>query len=274
MTPLWNWIVEPLQLQFMRMALAASLLAALNCGLVGVYVILRRMAFLGGALAHTVLPGLVFAWLRNIPLFWGALAAGLVTALGVGLITDKKKIHEDTAIGILLSAMFALGLLLMSLQRDFRDFSNLLFGNILTVTPADLWLSLMVSAILLLVLILFFKEFELSTLDEEYARLIGVRPTLLRYVLLILIALSVVSAVPVVGALLATALLITPPATAALLTRSLKSMMLVSTLLGMASGIAGLYISYYAGVSSGAAIALSATAFFLMAKAFRFLKPA
>lgn len=270
----WSWITEPLQMQFMQMALAASILAAVNCGLIGVYVILRRMAFLGGALAHTVLPGLVFAWLRNIPLFWGALAAGLITALGVGWVTDKKKIHEDTAIGILLSAMFALGLLMMSLERDFRDFSNLLFGNILTVNPTDLWLSLTVSGILILVLILFFKELELSTLDEEYARLIGVRPTLIRYLLLILVALSVVSAVPVVGALLATALLITPPATAALLTRSLKSMMVVSTGIGILSGISGLYISYYAGVSSGAAIALSATTLFFGAKFYRMLRPA
>ncbi len=249
------------------MALLACFFSAANCGIIGVYVILRRMSFLGGALAHTILPGLVFAWMRSIPLFWGALGAGLLTAVAVGWLTDRRKIHEDTAIGITLSAMFALGLLLMSLQRDFRDFSNLLFGNVLTVQAADLYLSLAVCAIVLLFLALFFKELELSTVDPEYARIIGVRPVFLRYLLLILVALCVVSAVPVIGALLATALLITPPATAALLTRSLLPMMLLSMGVGVFSGITGLYISYYAGVSSGAAIALTATACFLLAKA-------
>jgi len=268
MASLVQWVVQPFEMQFMRFALLAAVLAALNCSLVGVYVILRRMSFLGGALAHTILPGLVFAWLRNIPLFWGALGAGIITALGVGWIADRKRVHEDAAIGIILSAMFALGLLLMSLQGNFRDFANMLFGNILTVSPADLVLTISVTTLLMVAFTLLYKEWELSTLDEEYARLVGLRPVFLRYLLLILVALSVVSAVPVVGALLSTALLITPPATAALLAGSLRGMILVSAMVGALSSIIGLYVSYYAEVSAGAAIALTATGFFLIAKIF------
>lgn len=263
---LWQILTDPLELGFMRVALLAAFLSGLNCSMVGVFVVLRRMAFLGGALSHTILPGIVAAYLVGIPIFWGALAAGILTALGTGWITDRKNIREDTAVGIVMTAFFALGLLLMSTQPNFRDFNSLLFGNVLAVTPADLVLIGGVSIIVLAGILLCFKELKLATLDPEYGELIGVRPNLLKYFLLVLTALSVVSAVQVVGALLAAALLITPAATALLLARKLRWILPIAFAISCVSTLSGLYFSYYFSVSSGAAIALSTTACFLLAR--------
>ncbi len=265
-------ITEPLEFAFMRNALWAVILASLNCAVVGVYVVLRRMAFMGGALSHTILPGMVFAYLRGIHLFWGALVAAIITALGVGWLSSRRRMREDTAIGVMLSAMFAIGVVMMSRVRSFRDFGDLLFGSILAVTPQDLYLTGGVSLIVLIVLALFHKELELSSYDPEYSRVIGARPNRLRHVLLLLVALSVVSAVQIVGALLATALLITPAAAATLLARNLPGAMLISILIAIGSGIMGLYISYYQNIASGAAIVLCASTCFILAWIYRSLK--
>lgn len=265
-------ITEPLEFNFMRYALLAIVLAGLNCAVVGVYVVLRRMAFMGGALSHTILPGMVFAYLRGVHLFWGALIAAIITALGVGWLSSRRRMREDTAIGVMLSAMFALGVVMMSRVRSFRDFGDLLFGSILAVTPQDLYLTGGVTVVVLTVLTLFHKELELSSYDPEYSRVIGARPNRLRHVLLLLVALSVVSAVQIVGALLATALLITPAAAATLLARSLPGAMVLSSLIAIGSGITGLYISYYQNISSGAAIVLCSSACFIAAWAYRSLR--
>ncbi len=268
-----SWLTAPFEYGFMRQALVAAILCGWSCSLVGVFVVLRRMAFLGGALTHTILPGLVFAALKGFQLFWGALAAGLITALGVGWISDKRTIREDTAIGIVMTAFFALGLLMMSLENNFRSFSGLLFGNVLAVSGNELVLIATVFAIVVLALILFHKEWELATFDAEYGKLIGIKPRLLHYGLLVLAALSVVSAVQVVGALLAAALLITPPATGLLLSRQIPGIMAVAIFTATLSAMVGLYVSYYFAASSGAAIALTSTACFISAKLFRMFRP-
>lgn len=260
-------LLEPLEYEFMQRAFIAALLAGINCGIVGVYVVLRRMAFMGGALTHTILPGVVFAYLRGWSIFTGALAASLLTALGVGWLTGKRGVREDTAIGVVLSGMFALGVLMMMRADSFRDFSSLLFGSILGVTAPDLWLIGGITALNGTVLLLFHKELELASYDEDYSEIIGARPRLLHYVVLLTVALSVVSAVQLLGALLTTALLITPAAAACLFRCSLKHMFVISAAIASLSGVVGLYLSFYIDkVSSGAAIVLCCTAVFLVVR--------
>lgn len=258
-------ISEPLQYAFMQKALLGILLASINCAAIGVYVVLKRISFLGEALTHTLLPGIVFAYIRGFHLFWGALGASLATALGIGVITSKSSVRQDSAIGIMLSFMFALGVLMMSTIRSFRDFSSILFGSILGVTTGDLLLMGSVTFVVVNLLYWLYKEFQLSALDPTYARLIKAKPEFLHYLTLFLIALSVVSAVQMIGALLTTALLITPAATASLVARSLRQMLFLSVGIAALCGTLGLYTSYYFEFSAGAAIVLNCSvAFFLV----------
>jgi ABC-type Mn2+/Zn2+ transport system permease subunit len=254
-----NWLLEPLSYNFMRTGLLAASLVGLLCALLGVYVVLRRMAFIGDALAHTVLPGVVIAYLNGWNLFVGALIAGVVTALGIGWVSRRENIREDTAIGVLFTGMFALGILLISTVRSFRDFSHILFGNILGVTPTDLWLIGGLALGILITLALLHKELELTSFDATYAEVIGVRADRLRSLLLVLLALTVVTSIQVVGVVLTSAMLVTPAAAASLLTRRFGWMMALSAVMAVSSSLVGLYISYYASVSSGAAIVLVAT---------------
>lgn len=247
----------------MRRALLGVLLASINCGVLGAYVVTRRMAFISTALTHTVLPGVVFAYLRDFSIYWGALGAALLTALGVGGIAGGRELREDTAIGVVLSFMFAAGVALMSLRRSYRDFQDLLFGSALGVTDADLWMIGGASALVLAVLALFHKELELSSYDEEHARRCGCSPAMLRILLLVLVALGTVSCVRLVGALLTTALLVTPAAAALLVARTLPRVMAVAALIGSVSGVGGLVLSYYHPVPSGAAVVLVCSAIFL-----------
>ncbi|HRE49662.1 MAG TPA: metal ABC transporter permease, partial [Aggregatilineales bacterium] len=207
-------LLEPfVQFEFMRIALAAVILLGVVCAPIGVYVVLRRMSFIGDALAHTILPGIVFASLRGVSLFVGAIAAALLTAVGIGWLSRRETVREDTAIGIVFTAMFALGIVLMSTARSFRDFTHILFGNILGVTPNDLALMGIIAFIVLGSLALFHKELELTSFDTIHARVIGLKADRLRYGLLILLALTVVTAIQAVGVVLTSAMLITPAAT-------------------------------------------------------------
>jgi manganese/iron transport system permease protein len=267
-----DWLSEPLQYPFIQTALAAAALIGLTCAALGVYVVLRRMAFIGDALAHTTLPGLVVAYFNGWNLAAGALAAGLFTAFCIGWLSRREEVREDTAIGILFTGMFALGILMISTTRSFRDLSQMLFGNILGVSPGDLGLIAAVAALVLLVLRLFHKELELTSFDPAYAESIGLRPSLLRYTLLALLALTVVTAIQAVGVVLTNALLITPAAAASLLTVRLPRMMLLAVLFAIASALAGLFLSYHLRVSSGAAIVLTCTALFGLAWAVRALR--
>lgn len=259
-----NFLTEPFSYEFMQKAFFGVVLAAINCSLIGVYVVLRRMSFMGGALSHTILPGIVFAYIKSFSLFFGALGASVLTALGVGWLSYRKEIREDAAIGVVLSAMFALGVMMISFVKSFRDFGSILFGSVLGVTNNDLWLILTVTSVVTLVLILFKKEIELSSYDPDYSQTIGIKPTRLRYLLLILIALSVVSAVQIVGALLATALLVTPAATACLIGRTLRQILWYSVIIGVISGITGLILSFHFKVASGAAIVLICSLIFIL----------
>lgn len=248
---------------FLAGAVAAVLIGT-SCACLGVYVVLRRMAFVGDALAHTVLPGLVVALLLGYSTFLGALVAGLATALGIGWLTRRQALREDTAIGVLFTAMFALGVVLAA-DRDPHELNALLFGDLGNVGRGELVLLGAVTVVVLTALALLHKELELTSFDPGYAEAVGIRTDRLRYLLLALIALAVVSAVRAVGVLLTAALLVTPAAAASMLTASLPRMMALGTGLAVASAIAGLWLSLRFALPSGAAIVLVCTASFAIA---------
>ncbi len=260
-----DWLTDPFQYHFMLNGLIAAVLVGITCATLGSYVVLRRMAFIGDALAHTTLPGLVVAYLQGWSLFGGAVVAGVLTALGIGWLSKRADVREDTAIGIVFTGMFAFGILLISTQQSFRDLTHMLFGNILGVTDDELWLIAGITVVVVASLALFHKELELTSVDPVYADVIGLRTSLVRYGLLVLLALATVAGIQAVGVVLTSAMLITPAATASLLTNRLPKMMMLSTVIAVISGISGLYISYYANYSSGASIVLTATGFFLLA---------
>ena len=261
-----EWLTEPFALEFMRRALAAALIVGVLCSVIGCFVVLRAMAFLGDALAHAILPGVAIAYLLGADLLVGALVAAVIVALGIGFFSRRGGLKEDTAIGILFAAALALGVLLISTVRSYAtDLTHILFGNVLGVTTGDLWVTGLLALAVLATLLLFFKEFQLASFDPVLAHMLGRRPELLRFAMLVLLALTIVVSLQTVGVGLVAALLVTPAATAYLLTRRLAAMMAVSALVGAASAVAGLYLSYYLDVASGAAIVLTATAAFMAA---------
>ncbi len=257
-------LLEPLEFAFMRQGLLAALLVGVTCASLGCYVVLRRMAFVGDAMAHTAMPGLVVAHLQGWNLLLGALLADLLTALGIAVVSRRHQVREDTAIGILFTGMFALGILLISATRSFRDLTHMLFGNILGVTALDLWVMVAVAILVLLTLTILHKELELTSVDPGYARAIGLNPDRLRLVLLLLLAVTVVCGIQAVGVVLTSAMLVSPAAAAGLLTRRLRPMMALASGIACGSGVVGLYLSYFLNVSSGAAIVLCATAVFVL----------
>lgn len=261
-----HWLTDPFTLEFMQRALAASLIVGVVCSVLGCFVVLRAMAFLGDALAHAILPGVAIAYLLGVSLFAGALAAALCVAVGIGLFSRRGGVKEDTAIGILFAAALALGVVLMSTVRSYAtDLTHILFGNVLGVSAGDLWLTGALALMVLLTLGLFYKEFLLASFDPVLAHVLGRRPETLRFTMLILLALTVVVSLQTVGVGLVAAMLVTPAATAYLLTRRLATMMAVAAAVGAASSVAGLYFSYYLDVASGAAVVLTATAAFVVA---------
>jgi ABC-type Mn2+/Zn2+ transport system permease subunit len=260
-----EWIAAPFGYAFMQRGLLAALMVGVLCAVIGCYVVLRSMAFLGDAMAHAVLPGVAIAYLLNGNLTLGALAAAVVVALGIGFISRQGTVKEDTAIGILFSAALSLGIVLISSIRTYAvDLSHILFGNVLGVSSADLWLTAVLGAAILLITILAYKPFLLISFDPVLAATLRLRVELFRNLLLMLLALTIVVSMQTVGVGLAAAMLVTPGATAYLLSRRLPVMMGVSAGLGAAASVIGLYASYYLNVASGAAIVLTATLFFLL----------
>lgn len=260
-----DWLLEPLQFGFITRALVAAVLVGIVCSVLGTYVVLRGMAFFGDALAHTILPGVVLAFLLGWPLAVGALIVGILTALGIGVLTEQGELKEDTAIGVIFVGMFALGIAMLSASGSYTiDLAHFLFGNLLGVSATDLWVIAGLGVGVLLTIFLFYKEFLLISFDPILATTLRLPTTFFRYLLLILIAVTIVTALQVVGIALALAMFVTPAATASLLTNRLPSMMKVSASIGAFSGVAGLYLSYYLNVASGAAVVLVATFIFVV----------
>lgn len=263
-------LTDPLQFAFFNRALIAVILVSVLCALVGAWVVLRGLSYIGDAMSHAVFPGIVGAFLTGGNLLLGALIAAVLTALGIGAVGRQSGLKQDSAIGIVFVGMFALGVVMLSRAPTFTtDLSNFLIGNPLGVTPADLWGALAVTVVVGGILTAIQKELLLASFDPTEARAVGLPVRRLESLLLILIGLVVVLTVQLVGTTLSVSLLITSSAAARLLARSLKKMMLLAAALGTVGGVTGLYISYYANTAPGATIVLVNTAIFLAALAFR-----
>jgi ABC-type Mn2+/Zn2+ transport system permease subunit len=269
MPTLINFLVEPFSHAFMLRALAAAVLVGIVCAVVGTYVVLRGMAFFGDALAHTILPGIALGYLvsggARDTLFWWALGTAVVAALGIGAISKNSQVKEDTAIGVIFAGMFALGIALISTVRSYAvDLSHFLFGDVLGVSTGSLWLILIFGGIVILAVTAFYKEFLALSFDPILAVTLRLPVGLLNNLLLTLIAMTIAVSLQTVGVALMVAMLVTPAATAYLLTHRLPVMMALAAVFASFSGVIGLYLSYYLSIASGAAIVLTATAFFLL----------
>ncbi|MGB9751436.1 MAG: manganese ABC transporter permease [Roseiflexus castenholzii] len=263
MNALWSWIVAPLAYGFMQRGMLAAMLVGVLCAIIGCYVVLRSMAFLGDALAHAVLPGVAIAYLMGTNLTAGALVAAVVVALLISFFSRQGAIKEDTAIGIVFAAALALGVALISSVRTYAvDLTHIMFGNVLGVSPADLWLIAGIGAAVLLTVLAFYRQFLVVAFDPVLAATQRLPVEWLRLLLLLLIALTIVVSLQTVGVGLVAAMLVTPGAAAYLLTRRLPAMMAVAALIGAVSSISGLYLSYYINIASGAAVVLVATTIF------------
>ena len=259
-----EWLLEPLQYSFVLRGLAAGILAGTACALLSAFIVWRGMAFVGDAIAHAILPGIVLAYLTGISMFIGALIAAVLNAIGIGYLSRRGELKEDTAIGVIYTGFFAFGILLLSKITSFQDLSHILFGNILGVATTDLWLMLFVLAIVFFVVIYFYKELLVTSFDPSHSVAIGLSPEVVRYGLLLLVALTVVAAIQSVGVIMVLALLVTPAASASQLARRLPVIMILSVVFSILSAFVGFYASYYANVASGAAIVLTLTLFFII----------
>ncbi len=259
-----DWLIEPLNYSFFRSALLGASLIALVCGCLSAYVVQRGMAFVGDGLAHSTLPGLAIAYLWGWSLSVGGLVAAVLTALGIGWFSRRAALKEDTTIGVLFTSMFAVGILLLSLKRSYRDLTHILVGNILGVTDTDLLLLIVVVGLVVVILFAFHKELELTSYDPTHAKVIGLSADAMRYVLLVLLALAVVTGIQAVGVVLTIALLVTPGATACMISVHFSRVILIAVLVAVVSAFVGLYTSWFAEVSPGASIVLTCSSIFLV----------
>ncbi len=271
MHDLFSLLAEPLRYDFMLRGMAASALVGVVCAVIGTFVILRGMAFLGDALAHAILPGVAVAALlgagRGGTFLW-ALGTAVAASLGIGFVQRRARIKEDTAIGLVFAGLFAVGVAILSAMRNTSaDLTHILFGNVLAVGPSDLALILVCAAGVLLTVLVFYKELVLVTFDETFAVTLRLPAAFFSYLLLVLVAVTAVVSLQTVGVTLVLALLIAPASTGVLLARRLPAVMAVAAACGAFSGAAGLYLSYYLGIASGAAIVLVSIALFALALA-------
>lgn len=262
-------LLQPFQYAFMVRGVLAAILVGVVCAVLGTFVVLRGMAFFGDALAHTILPGLAVGYLvgggSREALFWWALGTAVLSAVSIGTLSRKLHLKEDTAIGIIFAGMFALGVALISSVRSYSvDLAHFLFGDILAVRASDLARSAIFGGTVLLLLYAFYKEFAVLSFDPILAATLRLPVHLLDLLLVILIAVAIVVSLQTVGVALMVAMLVTPAATASLLTRRLPLIMLWAAVIAAFSGVIGLYFSYYFNIASGAAIVLTCTLIFIL----------
>jgi len=250
--------------------LTAAVLTGIVCAVIGVYVVVRGLAFFGDALAHSILPGVAVGYLltdgAREPLFWWGTGTAVVVSLVIGAVSKGARIKQDTAIGIIFAGMFALGIAIISTVKSYTvDLTHFLFGDVLGVSGNQLITIAIFSALILILVIAFYKEFLVMTFDPTLAATLRIPTQFFEYLQLVLIALTVAVSFQAVGVGLMVAMLITPAAAAYLLTKRLPIMMILAAIIASASGVIGLYFSYYVNVASGPAIVLVATGFFVIA---------
>ena len=270
-------MITPLKYSFMVRGLTAAVLTGIVCAVIGVYVVVRGMAFFGDALAHSILPGVAVGYLltdgAREPLFWWGTGTAVIVSLVIGAVSKGARIKQDTAIGIIFAGMFALGIAIISTVKSYTvDLTHFLFGDVLGVSGNQLVTIAIFSGLILIVVFAFYKEFLVLTFDPTLAATLRIPTRVFEYLQLVLIALTVAVSFQAVGVGLMVAMLITPAAAAYLLTKRLPIMMILASIIASASGVIGLYLSYYVNVASGPAIVLVATGLFVIAWGYSNLK--
>jgi ABC-type Mn2+/Zn2+ transport system permease subunit len=259
----------------MQHAFVAALAVGLLCSTMGTYVVLRKLSFIGDGIAHASFAGIVIAYLRGLDYYIGAAVVAVLTALGIGFVHRRGKISLDTTIGVLFTGAFALGVFLMSLQKNYAvDLQSFLFGDILGVGVGDLVLILVLGIAVAGATIVLYRGLLYTSFDPVVAQASGINAGAIEYVLLVMLALTIIVALQSVGIVLVAALLVTPAAAAYQLTARFTTMMALAALLGVISTVGGLYLSFFLHGSSGATIVLLATVLFFVALAAKNLRSA
>lgn len=260
-----SWLLEPLSHEFMVRALVVSALVGGVCGLLSCYMTLKGWALMGDAVSHAVLPGVVVAYALGLPFSLGAFVFGVGSVAAIGFIKQKSRVKEDTVIGLVFTGFFALGLVLVSRTRSNIDLTHILFGNVLGISIADIQQTLWISLIVVAVLLLLRRDLMLFCFDPTHARSIGINTGLLHYLLLSVLSLSAVAGLQTVGIILVVAMLVTPGATAYLLTDRFDRMTILAIASSVLSSVLGVYISYWTDSSTSGCIVLVQTGLFLLA---------
>lgn len=263
-----EFINDIMTYEFLQRALLTSIIVGIICGVIGCFIILRGLSLMGDAISHAVLPGIAISFMMGINFVYGAMVAGILTTIGIGFITQNSRIKNDTSIGIVFAAAFALGILLITKAQTAIDLTQILFGNVLSVRSSDMWMTIIVGVIVLLTILVFYKELLVSTFDETMAAAYGLPTRLIHYMMMILLTLATVASLQTVGVVLVIAMLITPAATAYLLTDRLSNMIFLAMFFGALSSIVGLYFSFKYNLASGPVIVLVTTALFIIAFVF------
>ncbi len=264
MTAVLTWLIEPLQQEFMVRALLVSILVSCVCGLLSCYMTLKGWALMGDAVSHAVMPGVVIAYALNLPFAVGAFVFGVGSVALIGYIKQMTRIKEDTVIGLVFTGFFALGLTLISKVRSSIDLSHILFGNVLGISSSDILQTVVISVLVLSVLLVLRKDLILFCFDPTHARSIGLHTGVLHYLLLSMLSLAAVAGLQTVGIILVVAMLVTPGATAYLLTDRFDRMVWLSILSAVLSSVAGIYWSYWMDASTAGCIVLVQTLLFLL----------
>lgn len=268
MEDLIKLITEPLAYTFFQRGLLALMLVGGVSAVIGCFIVVRGLSFFGDALAHAVLPGVALSYTASggavgSNLFVGGLGAGILSALVIAFLTRRERLKEDTAVGLVFVTMFALGIAIISSQGNYTiDLTHILFGSINGISQSDLEIMALMGLFVVLTIAIFYKQFVIISFDISLAHTLKLRVEFLRVLLLILIAVTIVASLQAVGIALMLALLITPAATARLLTKRMYSMILVASVIGILSGLAGFYLSFHQNVPSGASIVLTMSAIF------------
>ncbi|AQP53448.1 manganese ABC transporter permease [Vagococcus penaei] len=260
-----NFIDGLQQYEFLRNALFTSMMVGAISGVIGSFIILRGMSLMGDAISHAVLPGVAVSYMLGTNFMIGASLFGILAAGLIGFVTQKSQLKNDAAIGIVFSSFFALGIILITFAESSTDLYHILFGNVLAVRPSDMYTTLGVSVAVLLFVLMFYKELLVSSFDPVMAQAYGLKVQVIHYALMFFLTLVAVTSLQTVGTVLVVAMLVTPAATAFLLTNNLKRMIVLASLIGTISAIIGLMFSYSYNLASGATIVLTTVFFFLLA---------
>ena len=266
MTDILDVFIKPFEYSFMVRALVVSVCVGVMCPLLGVYVVNRGLGFMGDAMAHSVMPGMVLAFILGISPFLGAIPTGIAVAFAIGYLGRKFRVSEDTSLGIMFAALFSIGLVMISLSKGISvRVEDILLGQILAVSSIDVVVTLSLAVLVLIVIGVFHRQLVFTSFDSLGATVIGLPTRLLDYLLLVSLALVIVVSLQAVGIVLVVAMLITPAAAGALLVRRFTRVMLVSVVVGVFSAVCGLYAAYHLNIPSGPSMTLVATAIFFLA---------